>query len=196
VLPWTIAGAAVGGLLVALIVDAPGGGSRAAGGNGGGGPAAPFAGGGGARAMDISAMTPQERANRLFDRVMRHVEANQPDSVQFFLPMALQAHQMLPAMDADARFHIGLLRLAGGDPAATLAQADTIRRDAPTHLFSYILRARALTARGDQPGAQRAYRDFLSHEGAERARPRPEYADHGNTLDLFRDEARRAAPTP
>ena len=192
VVPWSVAAAVVGGLLVAVIMRVPGG---EGGGMAGGSPAAPFAGaaGGGARAIDISSMTPQERANRLFDRVMRYAEGNHPDSVQIFLPMALQAHEMLPVMDTDARFHIGLLHLAGGDPSAALAQADTIRRAAPAHLFSYVLRARALAAQGDQAGARRAYRDFLSHETAERANTRPEYTDHATTLDLFRDEARRAS---
>jgi len=188
VLPWSVAAAVVGGLLVAVIMRVPGGDAGGA----SGGSVAPFAGGGGARSIDISSMTPQERANRLFDRVMRYAEANQLDSVQTFLPMALQAHAMLPVMDTDARFHLGLLHLAGGDPPAALAQADTIRRAAPTHLFSYVLRARALAAQGDQPGARRAYRDFLSHETAERATAGREYADHATTLDLFRDEARRA----
>jgi len=190
VLPWSVAAAVVGGLLVAVIMRVP----VSEGGGGGGSPVAPFAGGagGGARAIDISSMTPQERASRLFDRVMRYAEANHLDSVQIFLPMALQAHEMLPVMDTDARFHLSLLHLAGGDPSAALAQADTIRRTVPTHLFSDLLRARALAARGDQPGARRAYRDFLSHEAAERASARPEYADHATTLDQFRDEARRA----
>lgn len=122
---------------------------------------------------------------------MRLAEANHPDSVQFFLPMALQAHQMLPALSTDARFHIGLLHWIGGDPAGALAQADTILRATPTHLFGFFLRARALEARGDTTGARRAYADFLRNEAAERARERPEYGDHGTMLDLFREEARQ-----
>ena len=121
-LPWGLAGVAVGALLAALLLD--GGPGRRS-----GAPAArtmPL--GGTARPTDISAMSPAERANRLFDRVMRHVEANQPDSVQFFLPMAIQAHRMLPELDADARFHLGMLQLAGGDPAGALEQADSIQR--------------------------------------------------------------------
>lgn len=144
------------------------------------------------QASDISSMSPQERANRLFDRVMRHLEANQMDSVQFFLPMALQAHAMLLQLDADGRFHVGLLHLAGGDAAGALAQADTLQRATPTHLFASILRARALTAKHDEQGARRAYREFLRNEPTERAVGRPEYADHENTLDTFHQEATRA----
>src|SRR2546422_5863680 len=65
-----------------------------------------------------------------------------PDSAEFFLPMALQAYAMLPALDVDARYHIGVLDLTGGHAAAALAQADTIRRAVPTHLFAFMLRAR------------------------------------------------------
>ncbi|MGH7698970.1 MAG: zinc-ribbon domain-containing protein [Gemmatimonadales bacterium] len=182
-LPWAIAGLSVGALLTIVI-------GRLAG-NDGGVPA-PAAGGPGGvvRAPDISQMSPEEQANRLFDRVMRHAEAGQMDSVLFFLPMALQTHNMLPALSTDARFHIGLLHLVGGNAAAALAQGDTILRATPNHLFGLMLRARALEARGDSAAARRAYSAFVSSEAAERARQRPEYADHATTLDLFRDEAR------
>jgi hypothetical protein len=184
-LPWTIAGLSVGALVAIAVV-------RLSGASGGGG--APVATGsppGGMRAPDISQMSPQERADRLFDRVIRLSEAGRTDSVRFFLPMALQAHAMLPAVSIDARFHIGLLHSAGGDPAGALAQADTILRATRTHLFGFILRARALEERKDGAGARRAYADFLRNETAERALERPEYADHTTTLDMFREEARQ-----
>ena len=128
-------------------------------------------------------MSPEERANRLFDRVMMLAEAGKTDSVRFFLPMALGAYSQLPALDTDARYHLGLLHLAGGNVAAALAQADTIQRSVPTHLFAYILRAHA--------GDRRAYADFLRHEPAELARNRPEYAEHRNALTAFKAEAER-----
>src|SRR5688572_30100231 len=40
------------------------------------------------RAPDISQLTPRERADRLFDRVMRLHERGRTDSVQFFAQMA------------------------------------------------------------------------------------------------------------
>src|SRR5213079_541375 len=104
-------------------------------------PVAPFASSGGGRPPDISQMSPEERANRLFNRVMILAEAGKNDSVQFFLPMALGAYGQLPSLDADARYHVGLLQRAGGDANAALAQADTIRKAIPTHLFIYVLRA-------------------------------------------------------
>jgi zinc-ribbon domain len=184
-LPWGVAGAALGALVTVLAMRA--GGSRGA------LSTAPDASPPGSRlpAPDISQMSPEERANRLFDRVMILAQAGKADSAQFFLPMALSAYDMLPALDNDARYHIGLLRLAGGDAAAALAQADTIRRRVPTHLFIYLLRAHAYQQEGDRKSERQAYADFLRNEAAELARNRPEYTDHQNALSAFREEARR-----
>ena len=187
-LPWGIAGLALGALIGVLAMRGNGG----AGAAGSPEPAAPFAGGPpatGIAAPDISQMSPEERAQRLFDRVMRLDEAGKSDSVRFFLPMALGAYEQLPALSLDSHFDVGLLKLAGGDPAGALAQADTIRRQIPTHLFADILRARALEARNDARGARAAYQSFLKNEASERARRRPEYADRSNLLDAFHTDA-------
>ncbi|HXM37698.1 MAG TPA: zinc ribbon domain-containing protein [Gemmatimonadales bacterium] len=176
-LPWAVAGAALGALLAVLAMR-----GAATGSVGTAPPPPPPLPG---RPPDISQMSPEERANRLFNRVMTLAEAGKTDSVRFFLPMALGAYSQLPALDNDARYHIGLLHLAGGDVAAGLAQADTIQRSAPTHLFAYVLRAHA--------GDRRAYADFLRHEAAELARNRPEYTEHRDALTAFKAEAERQA---
>ncbi|MDP3911664.1 MAG: zinc ribbon domain-containing protein [Gemmatimonadales bacterium] len=187
-LPWAIAGAAFGALVTILVVRTTGARSTEQ--------AAPSSQRP-APAPDISQMSAAERANRLFDRVMILAEAGKTDSVQFFLPMALGAYGMLPTLDADARYHIGLLELAGGDPAAALAQADTIRRAVATHLFIPVLRAHAYQQQGNRQLERRAYADFLRQEEAELARNRPEYNDHRTALTAFRAEAaRQAAATP
>jgi hypothetical protein len=187
-LPWGIAGLAVGALIGVLAMRGTGG---AAGSAAPDTPVAPFAGGGttGGGAPDISQMSPEERAQRLFDRVMRLDEAGKTDSVQFFLPMALGAYQQLPALSLDAHFDVGLLKLAGGNTAGALAEADTIRREVPTHLFADLLRARALEAQRNTGGARAAYQSFLKNEANERARRRPEYADRLGLLDAFHSEA-------
>jgi hypothetical protein len=185
-LPWGLAGAALGALVTVLAMRINAG---------GGGPVEPVAPAA-SRAPDISQMSPEERANRLFDRVMILAEAGKDDSAQFFLPMALGAYAMLPALDNDARYHIGLLLLAGRQPAAALAQADTIRRTIPTHLFVSVLRAHAYEAQGNRDGERRAYADFLRNEAAERARNRPEYTDHAAALAAFHTEAARQAAAP
>src|SRR5207248_3783940 len=171
-LPWGVAGAALGALVTVLALRVGGSGERGAvpsDSPSGTAPRSPL--------PDISQMSPEERATRLYNRVMSLHSQGKADSAEFFLPMALQAYTMLPALDVDARYHVGVLDLTGGNTAAALAQADTIRRAVPTHLFGFMLRARALELTHDTPGALRAYRAFLQNETAERARRRPEYGD-------------------
>src|SRR5438445_13589489 len=85
-LPWGLAGAAVGALVAVLAMQ---GWSRE---RGSAAPSDPAAAAGGSpspalRAPDISQMSPEERATRLFNRVEELAEAGKQDSVQFFLPM-------------------------------------------------------------------------------------------------------------
>src|SRR5690348_6343524 len=186
-LPWSVAGAALGALLTVVVLRVAGSGERGAVPDGTSEGTAPRS-----QPPDISQMSPEERATRLYNRVMTLHSQGKSDSAAFFLPMALQAYTMLPALDLDARYHIGVLDLTGGDAAAALAQADTIRRTVPTHLFAFMLRARAFGLERRAADARRAYRDFLNHEAAERARQRPEYGEHAQNLDAFRDEATQA----
>lgn len=180
-LPWAVAGAALGALITVVVMR----GARSE--------APEVQQDSAVRAPDISQMSPEERADRLFNRIMILDEAGKRDSVRFFLPMAVSAYSQLPAMDADARYHLGLIQLAGGNPSATLAQADTILRATPTHLFGFVLRARANGQTGNRQGEQRAYADFIKNEAAELARNRPEYADH-RELSPFRAQAARGGP--
>ena len=184
-LPWGVAGAALGALVTVLALRV--GGERGA--------ASGQAPGSAPRSMlpapDISQMSPEERATRLFDRVMILAEAGKQDSVRFFLPMALGAYAQLPALDLDARYDIGVLHLSGADAAGALAQADTILKAVPTHLYGFMLRARAYELRNDARSARQAYAAFLRNEAAERARQRPEYAEHATSIDAFHGEAVR-----
>ncbi len=184
-LPWALAGAALGALVAVALMRGTGRKESDT-----------LAGPIGIRAPDISQLSPEERASRLFNRVMILAEAGKRDSVQFFLPMALGAYAQLPNLDADARYHLGLLLLAGGNVAAALAQADTMQRAVPNHLFIYILRAHAYEALGNAGQEQRAYADFLRHEQAELALQRPEYDDHREALTNFHSEALRQAQNP
>jgi hypothetical protein len=103
--------------------------------------------------------------------------------------MALQTYFQLPALDNHARYDVGMLQLAVGNPQGALAQADTLIAAVPNHLYAYLLRARAYEALSDAPKTRAAYADFLKHEAAERAAGRPEYSLHATTLDAFKQEA-------
>ena len=180
-MPWAAAGAAVGVVLTLLVLRSSGVGTLSS------EPSpAPLGAG------DISQMSPDERAARLFNRVMRLDEEGKADSVAFFLPMALQTYAMLPVQNADSRYHVGLLELAGGTPRGALAQADSIHQAAPAHLFAFVLRARVAKQRNDAAALRQAYADFRRYERDERARGRSEYLDHAAQLDAFSREAAQA----
>src|SRR6184192_4125103 len=194
-LPWAVAGAALGALVTVLLL-------RLGAGSGGELPDAASVSDDASRIPppasrssppDISQMSPEERATRLYNRVMTLHSQGKSDSAGLFLPMALQAYAMLPALDVDARYHVGVLDLTGGDYAGALAQADSIHRAVPAHLFAFMLRARAFELRHDAAGARRAYAEFLRNEAAERARQRPEYAEHADNLDAFHTQATQVA---
>src|SRR6266513_1491295 len=121
-LPWGVAGAALGALVTVLALRVGGSGERGAvpsDSPSGTAPRYPL--------PDISQMSPEERATRLYNRVMTLHSQGKADSAEFFLPMALQAYAMLPALDVDGRYHIGVLHLTGRDYAGALAQTDAIR---------------------------------------------------------------------
>src|SRR3989442_10142790 len=118
-------------------------------------------------------MAPEEPATRLYNRVLVPHTQGKADSAEFFLPMALQAYAMLPALDVDARYHIGVLDLTGGNAAGAVAQADTIRRAVPTHLFGFMLRARGLELERDTAGGPRPPPPLPPHNAAGRPPPPP-----------------------
>ena len=190
-LPWAITGAAIGAVITILVMRATGASATAA-----PPPAAPALTAPAGAAPDISRMSPQERAQRLFDRVVDLAQRGVQDSVQFFMPMALGAYAQLPSLDLDAHYDLGVLHLAGNDPNGALAEADTILASAPTHLYGLMLRAQGLTEKGDATGARKAYQAFLANERPERARQRPEYAEHGAAIDAFHTEATNATAAP
>ena len=91
------------------------------------------------RAPDISQLTPEQRAERLYDRIMTESEAGNIENVRSFMPMAVAAYEMLPPLTLDQRYDLGRIGQVGGDAALARAQADTILRARPTHLLGLIL---------------------------------------------------------
>jgi hypothetical protein len=149
-------------------------------------------GGGAGQAPDISAMTPRERFDRLFNRIMQAAEGGDSIEVQRFTPMALGAYQQLDSLDIDSRYHAAVVHLGVGDVAPALALADTILRESPGHLFGYLIRGTAARFQNNPTAQARAERDFLKHYRAEMAAKRVEYLEHKPALDEFKREAERA----
>jgi len=157
---------------------------------------APFAsaapqGQGGVRAPDISSLSPRERADRLFDRVMRLSSEGKADSVQFFAPMALSVYQNLGPLDADLRYDFGRVAEVAGASEIARAQADSILASDSTHLLGLVLGMRAAQLRGDSAASRVFARRLLSAEPSENTKALPEYQRHqGDILEALA-EARR-----
>jgi hypothetical protein len=134
-------------------------------------------------------MSPRERFNRLYNRVMQAAQAGDEATVSRFTPMALSAYQMLDTLDADARYHAALLRAHTGEVEAARALGDSILTRNPGHLLGYVVLGTAARWRKDDKALQRAYRDFLSRYDAEMKANRPEYSEHRLSLEEFRRAA-------
>lgn len=142
--------------------------------------------GGAMRAPDISRMSPEERAARLYDRVIALSEAGKRDSVMFFSPMALTAYQMLDSLTLDQRYDLGRIGEVSGSPELAKAQADTILATSPTHLLGLILASNAASMRGDE-AAQRQYLARLrAARASELAKRLPEYEAHRADIDAVK----------
>lgn len=193
ILPWAVAGIALLSLL-AFIVGQNFGRGKAPAAVAAAGPVAGAPAPG--RAPDISSMSPQERADRLFQRVMTYVAEGKSDSVTFFAPMAIQSFQSLAPLNAHQRYDLGLLGIVSGDGALARAQADTILAESPSHLLGLILGMRSAGLQSD--AAARA--DFVKRLSAslvsERAKGLPEYQDHSPDIDAAVREADGRTPIP
>ena len=157
---------------------------------GGGGAGAAAAG----RAPDISNMSPAERANRLYDRIMRLDGEGKVDSVQIIaLNMFIPQLRSMEPLDLHLRYDLGRVGVAAQTADVATAQADTILRANPNHLLGLALAIRAARFRGDEPAAVEYERKLLAVEKAEFAKKLPEYELHKFDIDLAVDEARRKA---
>jgi hypothetical protein len=141
---------------------------------------------------DISSLSPRERFNRLYNRVMSAAQSGDEATVARFTPMALAAYTQLDSIDADARYHTALLKVHTGEVDASRALADTILAQDPGHLFGYVIRGTVARFRKTEPELNRAYADFLKRYDAEMKAARPEYAEHRTSLDDFRRAALEA----
>lgn len=143
-------------------------------------------------AVDIANMTPRERFDRLFNRIMRSAEQGDANTVTSFAPMALQAYGMLDTVDADARYHAALIMLHTSDVDGARALADTILKQQPGHLFGYVIKGTIARFQSDQASLKKSYADFLAHYDVESKKARPEYSEHPRALEEFLKAAQAA----
>jgi hypothetical protein len=147
-------------------------------------------------APDISRLTPAERFDRLYRRVMQGARTGDTMATRF-APMALAAFEMLDSVDADTRYHAALIKLHLGDAAGAAAFGDSILARDSAHLLGYVARGMALRWQRDTARLPEVYAGFRRHAAAELAKGRPEYAEHQMILGEFRQSAdaqARAAP--
>lgn len=146
----------------------------------------------GSRGPDISRMSPEERAERLFNRVMLLANQGKSDSVLFFAPMAIEAYRTLAPWTTDQRYDIGrIAEVAGALPLAK-AQADTILLENANHLLGLILGARIASLSGDSAAMRRYETRILGVEKTEAAKKLPEYERHQDDIVNALANARRS----
>ena len=138
---------------------------------------------------DISNMTPKERYDRLYNRVMRAAESGDQATVDRFTPMTVMAYQQLDSVDADARFHMAMLLLHTGQAPGAKAEADSILKFSPGHLFGYMIQGAVARWDKDAAALKKAQGDFLSRYDAEMKAKRPEYGEHERAVNDFRAAA-------
>lgn len=145
----------------------------------------------GAASVDISSMTPQERASRLFDRIMRLSEEGKRDSVELFASMAIPVYESLGPLDLDGRYDLGRIAQVSGQLDIAQAQADSILRQAPDHLLGLILAAAVAEARGNQSARTAFERRLLAAEPSQLASGLEEYTRHREDINAALTAARR-----
>ena len=184
--PWIFAGAGLAGLLAVILVLLVRSSTRTAAAESADLPAqaAPAE-----APPDISQMTPRERFNRLYNRVMQAAQSGDQATVTRFTPMALGAYAQLDTTDADARFHAALLQVHTGDLETPRALADSILTANPGHLFGYVIRGTVARFRKDEKALGESYSEFLKHYDAEIKANRPEYEEHRTSVENFRSAA-------
>jgi hypothetical protein len=130
--------------------------------------------------FDLASMSPEERASRLYDRVMRYAEQGRLDSARFFAPMAMQAYDALGDPGAHTRYDVGMIWAAIGDSLKARSEAAKILDERPTHLLGLLLATRTAA----NPSLRSAYqRRFVEANQAELAARLPEYDEHRHDIE-------------
>ncbi len=145
-------------------------------------------------AADIANMSPQEKADRLFNRVMTYASEGKSDSAAIFVPMALQMYDMMAPLDVHMRYDVGLVAMAGGQLTRAKVEADTILQKNPKDLLGLTLAMRVAEASQNSASASNFAKRLIAAEPAERKTGREEYTAHGNDIDAALKDARARKP--
>ena len=156
--------------------------------------AAPAPPAGEVSAPDISTLSPAQRFDRLYQRIISAAQSGDQATVTRFMPMAVAAFGMLDTVTVDARYHLAMLELHVGDMNAASAQADSIKRANPQHLFSPVILGAVAQWNKDERGRLAAYREFLRRYDSEMAKRLPEYLEHQSMLEEVKRTASGLVP--
>ncbi len=199
--PWIVTGVALVAVIALVLFQASRASTSAAPGDSasmsGGVPLAgdaPFAGGGMPSVGDISRMSPQEQADRLFNRVMRYASEGKGDSAAIFAPMAMRAFEMLAPLNMHHHYDLGLVASVSGDRVRAQAEADSILKRNPNDLLGLAIAIRVAEASGNSAARGELEKRLIAAEPAERKTARQEYQDHGFDIDAALKEARSRKP--
>lgn len=202
-MPWILTGVALV-IVIALVLyqasraatDGPPA-DAAAGPMGGGAPmggapmgARPMGGGGGPSGVNLGAMSPEERADRLFNRVMTYASSGKPDSAAIFAPMALQAFEMMGQLNVHGRYDVGLVAMVARELPKAKAQADTILKQNPNDLLGLTLAMRVAEAAKNSTAARDFGKRLIAAEAPEKKTGREEYTAHGADIDAAIKDAK------
>ena len=187
-LPWWIAGAAMIALIAMLGIQMMqrGGPSTPS--------ASPVTNQSGVGAMtgsppDLSSMTPVEAANRLFNRVMTAIAAEDSIEAQQFMPMAIGAYERARPLDHDGLFHLSMLQRTAMQLEAALGTAEEILEDNPNHLLGLSAAAKAAVELGRDDIAAAYYEHVLEVYESQIEQDIPEYMDHAPITGNLKIEA-------
>jgi hypothetical protein len=140
--------------------------------------------------IDLSTMTPREAADRLFNRVMNAMGQGNQEEVDMFLPMAIDAYNLVPNLDADGHFHLSLLQQGGGDYRGGLRTAERVLETQPDHLLALYAAGEAARELGETARARDHFGRVLEVFETESTRDLPEYREHAGLLPTIRETAR------
>ena len=173
-LPWWIAGIAMFGLIVVVGTQMvqPGGpvGPNPVPVTGGGALTGP--------APDISNMSPIERADALYNRVMQSAADGDSLQAQQFMPMATAAYDLARPLDIDGLFHLSMLQRTGMQLESALATAEEILAVDADHLLGLAAAAEAALELSRPDDAAAYYGHIVDVYDTQMARALIEYVDH------------------